>query len=561
MFRYIFKGTNIIVKIYSGRQYAEEKKQQIIYEHHNSPLGGHAGISRTIKRLKLNHNWHNIKKDVKRYIKSCELCQKNKSHTKTKQPMLITSTVLKPFERICQDIVGPLPKTIMGNTHILTLQDELSRYALAIALSSTDAPTVAQAFVECYVCTYGIPKSILTDCGTNFLSDVFKGMCKLLDIKKVQTTAWHPQTNGFLERSHKTLKTYLRSFVDKDSNWDKLLCYATFCYNTTVHTSTDFTPYELVFGTKPNIPSAFNKDPEPQYNYDNYVFDLKRDKVLIREHNKKNALSLNWQGPYDVLIKQHIFLKELSTVIGREQHNSAALYPDEIPNCLLTHTELANRNLLQSFSTEGILNMTRILNHFTHDMTKNQRSLTKPLCLKIQYAVMDFEFTNLGRDNLILISGAIKGRHSPDLVTKLEGRALVLRENRVVTPDEWKDMVHHLIRIFKKKPQYLYPILAQIYDSDVSTKPNLTKNQILDLLKPYDAIILWEGSTDIKILKTLGAPHIALSMRGWDMDFNGRFFLQLLYDKLVIVSHFIGEIQKNGHALKLSETTVRYYIM
>ncbi|KAL4082884.1 hypothetical protein QTP88_029538 [Uroleucon formosanum] len=157
------------------------------------------------------------------------------------------------------------------------------RYALAIALASTDAPTVAQAFVECYVCTYGIPKSILTDCGTNFLSDVFKGMCKLLDIDKAQTTPWHPQANGFLERSYKTLKTYLGSFVDKNSNWDKLLCYATFCYNTTVHTSTNFTPYELVFVTKPNIPSAFNKNPEPQYNYDNYVFDLKR---MMQEAHK-----------------------------------------------------------------------------------------------------------------------------------------------------------------------------------------------------------------------------------------------------------------------------------
>ena len=159
-----------------------------------------------------------------------------------------------------------------------------------------------------------------------------------MDVKKIQTTAWHPQGNGFLERSHKTLKAYLRNFVDKDSNWDKLLCYATFCYNTTVHTLTNFTPYEVVFGNKSNIPSAFNKEPEPQYNYDNYVFDLKRimqethkiarenlikkketnktyydktmnaidlhvgDKVLIKEHNKKNALSLNWQGPFEILL-------------------------------------------------------------------------------------------------------------------------------------------------------------------------------------------------------------------------------------------------------------------
>lgn len=134
-----------------------------------------------------------------------------------KQPMLITSTVTKSFERICLDIVGPLPQTSLGNQFILTMQDELTRYALAVALSATDAHTVAQAFVECFVCVYGIPKSILTDCGTNFLSDVFKQMCKLLDIEKSQTTPFHPQTNGFLERSHKTLKAYLRSFVDKDN--------------------------------------------------------------------------------------------------------------------------------------------------------------------------------------------------------------------------------------------------------------------------------------------------------------------------------------------------------
>jgi len=114
-------------------------------------------------------------------------------------------------------------------------------------------------------------------------------------------------------------------------------------------------------------------------------------------------------------------------------------------------------------------------------------------------------------------------------------------------------MVHHLVMIFKNKKQTLFPILAQIYDSDKSTNPNLTKKQILDLIKPYDVIILWEGSTDIKILNALGAPHVTLSMRGWDVDSNGRFFLQLLHNKTIIVSHFIGELTKNGRALHLTE--------
>ncbi|KAL4100899.1 hypothetical protein QTP88_020924 [Uroleucon formosanum] len=273
MFRYIFKDSKITVTIYNEQHLTNEDKQQIIYEYHNTPTGGHS------------------------------------------------------------DIVGPLPITELGNTHILTMQDELTRYALAVALASTDATTVARAFVECCVCIFGIPTSILTDCGTNFLSDVFKNMCKLLDIEKSKTTPWHPQTNGYLERSHKTLKNYLRSFVDKDNNWDKLLCYSTFCYNTTVHTSTDFTPYELLFGRKPNIPSTLTREPEPQYNYDNYVFDLKKimqethkiarnnlvkkkennkeyydkthnpitlhigDKILLKDQNKKNTLAQNWTGP------------------------------------------------------------------------------------------------------------------------------------------------------------------------------------------------------------------------------------------------------------------------
>jgi len=188
------------VKIFKEQQFSEAEKRKIIYEFHDTPTGGHSGVSRTIKRMNAQYQWKNLKKGVKEYIKNCELCQKNKTNKTMRQPMLITTTVTKPFERICLDIVGPLPKTLSDNVYILTMQDQLTRYAIAVALRTTDAETVAQAFVECFVCNYGKPTSILTDCGTNFLYDIFKNMCKLLGIKKTKTTPWHPQTNGFLER-------------------------------------------------------------------------------------------------------------------------------------------------------------------------------------------------------------------------------------------------------------------------------------------------------------------------------------------------------------------------
>lgn len=117
---------------------------------------------------------------------------------------------------------------------------------------------------------------ILTDQGSNFLSEVFTNVCKLLKIKKIKCTAYHPQSNGALERTHRVLVEYLRCFILEDqSNWDKWLFYATFVFNTTPHTATGFTPHELMFGRKPNIPGILQKEaPETQYTYDSYVKEL-----------------------------------------------------------------------------------------------------------------------------------------------------------------------------------------------------------------------------------------------------------------------------------------------
>jgi len=87
------------------------------------------------------------------------------------------------------------------------------------------------------------------------------------------------------------LKTYLRSFVDKDNEWDQLLCYVMYCYNSTIHTSTNYTPYKLVFGHKPTIPAILPKKVEPQYNYDHYVFDLKRNMQQAHEIARNNLIN------------------------------------------------------------------------------------------------------------------------------------------------------------------------------------------------------------------------------------------------------------------------------
>jgi len=130
--------------------------------------------------------------------------------------------------------------------------------------------------VEEIVLKFGIPQAVLTDQGSNFMSEVSVNVCKLLKIKKIKCTAFHPQSNSALKGTHQVLVEYLRCFISEDqSNWDKWLPYATFVFNTTPHTSMGFTLHELLFGRKPNIPGLLQRNPpDTQYTYDNYVKKL-----------------------------------------------------------------------------------------------------------------------------------------------------------------------------------------------------------------------------------------------------------------------------------------------
>ena len=103
-------------------------------------------------------------------------------------------------------------------TCVLTFQDGLSKYSLAIPIEQQDAITVAKAFVEEVVLKFRIPQMILTDQGSNFMNEVFTNVCKLLKIKKIKCTAYHPQSNGALERTHRVIVEYLRCFILEDQS-------------------------------------------------------------------------------------------------------------------------------------------------------------------------------------------------------------------------------------------------------------------------------------------------------------------------------------------------------
>ena len=136
----------------------------------------------------------------------------------------------EPFERMAMDIIGPLPRSRSGCRYVLVLCDYATRYPEAVALKSIDAETIAEELIKVFA-RVGIPKELLTDQGTNFTSQLLAEVYRLLHVKALRTTPYHPQTDGLVERFNKTLKEMLRKTADEEGkDWDKLLPFVLFAY-------------------------------------------------------------------------------------------------------------------------------------------------------------------------------------------------------------------------------------------------------------------------------------------------------------------------------------------
>lgn len=341
---YLFHNTNITVKIHRNTLIYPTPSEipTILKENHDLPIAGHVGSTRMLNRIKEKYSWKNMRTDIENYVKRCTQCQSNKALRQiNRAPMQITSTSTAPFERISLDIVGPLPEAgRISLKYILTLQDDLTKFSVAYPISNITAEECLECLVH-FISLFGIPRMILTDQGTNFTAELFKETCKFLKIKQIWSSPYHPQTQGALERSHSTIKEYLKSFVNENqTDWHKYIYTAILAYNTNVHCTTKFSPHELLFGQKPYFPNSLY-EPSPSGTYHEYIkmlnhrLKLSREKALeyiakskerskqyydrhsrpveykvgdmvyVKNHARlRKALSPVWKGPYKV-VKVH----------------------------------------------------------------------------------------------------------------------------------------------------------------------------------------------------------------------------------------------------------------
>ena len=257
-------------------------RPEILNLAHDTPMSGHLGINKTYHKI-LNHfYWPGLKSDVSQFCKSCHTCQMvgKPNQTIPKAHLQPIPAFDEPFSRIIIDCVGPLPKTKSGHEYLLTIMCASTRFPEAIPLRNIKTKNIVKALVKFFTFV-GLPKSVQSDQGSNFMSGIFQQVIHELGITQYKSSPYHPESQGALERFHQTLKNMIRSYCfDTEKDWDEGIHLLLFAVRESVQESLGFSPFELVFGHTVRGPlkllkEKFLSNDDSSLNLLQYVSDFK----------------------------------------------------------------------------------------------------------------------------------------------------------------------------------------------------------------------------------------------------------------------------------------------
>ena len=229
---------------------------------HETPMAGHLGVNKSTSRLLEHFWWPGVRKSVVEHCRCCHVCQVvgKPNQNPPKAPLHPIPAFDEPFSRVIIDCVGPLPRTSAGNEYLLTIMCASSRFPEAIPLRNIKTQTIVKALFKFFT-QYGLPKTVQSDQGSNFTAHLFDQVMAELGIIHVCSSAYHPQSQGALERYHQTFKSMMRTYVfQHHKDWDLGVPYLLFASRDSVQESLGFTPFELVFGHKVRGPLKLVKE-------------------------------------------------------------------------------------------------------------------------------------------------------------------------------------------------------------------------------------------------------------------------------------------------------------
>ncbi len=311
---------------------------QILRRLHDDREGGHLGIDQTFYSVSKRFYWPYMYTYVRKYVSSCDICQKNTYSNQKPQGLMQPVRIEKPWERLSVDLIGPMPKTKKGNEYALVVIDTASNWVECFPLRSNQATAAKCAELVLSIMTrYGFPRKIVSDNGSQFASDLWIKIMNLLHIWVVFTSPYHPGPNA-VERTNRNIKAYLKKyFSDHQRNWDESIQHMLFALRNAKCKRTGLTPAQLVLGKNMTAPldivlPAKDFVPDTEKNIRDYGESLKNKMQCMVQYAMDNSKLAKLESKlyFDpshkdvqfnvgdhVLLKTHVLSKKAAGISGK----------------------------------------------------------------------------------------------------------------------------------------------------------------------------------------------------------------------------------------------------
>jgi hypothetical protein len=261
-------------------------------DHEELTEGAHSGAHRSYYRLACTYYWPRMYRDIKEYVRSCDICQKVKPKKHSPYGLLTPLAIpSRPFDTITMDFIPELPLTKSGFNNILVVVDKLTKFVVLIPTTTRiDAKETASLIYNRIVCRFGLPKEVITDRDSRWTSSFWKEICRQMNIRRGMSSAYHPQSDGQMEVMNQVLEIALRCYVGVDrDDWDCYLNGFSLSYNNTPHSATKYAPAFLLYGYLPRTNNnkfrlandVIDRAPDHANHNPNFISDLDADHTIL----------------------------------------------------------------------------------------------------------------------------------------------------------------------------------------------------------------------------------------------------------------------------------------